>query len=155
ALVVDAMPELFASRVSSERRLLSRFESSSESANATYRVTLLKMWSTIQSVVKVCFFSGTRQLRTRITKVAMEWMHADSGLALDFGDPDNPRLCKAVEFNHIRIGYGMPGYWSLVGNDSIRIAGQNEQSMNLQEFDSHPPGEDEFRAIVLHLFGHA
>ena len=48
-----------------------------------------------------------------------------------------------------------PGYWSLVGKDSIHLASQAVSSMNLEGFDTAPPEPEEFRRVVLHEFGHA
>jgi hypothetical protein len=43
----------------------------------------------------------------------------------------------------------------LVGQDSVNLSRQYDQSMNLEFFNSQPPGEPEFSSTVLHEFGHA
>lgn len=106
--------------------------------------------------VRVCFFEGSTALRARIAAVANRWAEIpDTSLKLDFGDPAAPRLCSSREFNHIRVGFRYKGYWSLVGRESVELAAQNEQSMNLARFNTVPPPNARFDRVVLHEFGHA
>ena len=113
----------------------------------------LKVWPAGQPV-RVCFFGGSTSLRAKIASTASAWTTAGANLSLDFGDIANPRSC-GTEYAHIRIGFRYKGYWSMVGTDSERLAGQFEQSMNFAMFDINPPAEPEFTRVVLHEFGHA
>lgn len=111
-----------------------------------------KRWPTTDPV-KVCFFGGTVNLRTRIMTIANQWV-AGSPLRFDWGNPADPRLCGGG-FSHIRVGFSPTGYWSLLGQDSVIYAPQTEQSLNLGMFDFNPPADPEFTSTVLHEFGHA
>lgn len=112
-----------------------------------------KLWPK-NSAVKVCFFGGPKNVRTKIAAIASGWGQGDSPVKIDFGDPTNPRICNG-KYAQIRVGYTFRGYWSLVGQDSITLSGQDEQSMNLARFDMVPPNDQEFQRVVLHEFGHA
>jgi hypothetical protein len=76
-------------------------------------------------------------------------------IRFDFGDRNDPQICRTGQLNQIRVGYSQRGYWSLVGQDSLIYAPQTEQSLNLAMFDFNPPAEPEFSRVVLHEFGHA
>jgi hypothetical protein len=117
-------------------------------------INSLKRWPPSQAALRVCFFSGDVTLRRHIVAVASRWMQAPVGVAFDFGQ-DGGRLCGGSEQNQIRVGFRYSGFWSLVGQDSVALANQNEESLNLQYFDVAPPGEPEFTRKVLHEFGHA
>lgn len=153
--VIEALPEDDARRVVSEREMLRQFGLADPTKTPKGVANSLKIWTVEYPVIKVCFFTGTQALRARITKIAMEWKQAVPGLPLDFGNTENPRMCAVDELSHIRVGYNQAGYWSHVGTDSINKAGQSSPSMNLGGFDKTPPIESEFRATVLHEFGHA
>ncbi|WP_454703195.1 hypothetical protein [Agrobacterium burrii] len=114
-------------------------------------ITGSKRWNADEPL-QVCFFGGPVSVRRKIAK---EWHQADVKVRFDFGDLNNPRLCKRNGYNEIRVGFAHRGYWSLVGQDSIIVYGQHEQSLNLARFDVSPPAQEEFRRIVLHEFGHA
>lgn len=110
------------------------------------------------TTLHVCFFGGSPQIRSRIAKVAAEWVRPGNNvnLKLDFGDMEAPQFCTPERFFHIRVGFFSPGHWSLVGIDSINLASQLEPSLNLFMFDFVPPQDEaEFRFLVLHEFGHA
>ena len=118
-------------------------------------VTRLKVWPPELDTLRVCFFGGSKDIRSRIANVALEWTRHGAVLPLDFGSLQDPRRCLTGGENHIRVGYRYSGYWSLVGQDSYNLANQNEQSMNLALFDIRAPAEPEFSRVVLHEFGHA
>jgi hypothetical protein len=113
----------------------------------------LRLWDPGQPL-RVCFFDGTRDLRTRIANAARQW-EKDTRVRFDFGSPTNPRLCDSSQPSHIRVGFAYKGYWSLVGQQSVDEARQFEQSLNLEGFDAAPPAEPEFTQLVMHEFGHA
>jgi hypothetical protein len=155
AFIIEALPDLLARRVEAQKELLRQFGLANPEKTSKGVVNALKIWTTDYRQVKVCFFSGSRALRSRIAKIAMEWKNAVPGIPLDFGDLEDPRNCKSEGVDHIRVGFAFTGYWSLVGQDSIKFAGQDEQSMNFAGFDTSPPDDSEFHATVLHEFGHA
>ncbi len=155
AFIIEALPEQLARKVESQKDLLHQFGLGDPTHTEKGAINALKIWTTAYPQVRVCFFTGSKELRARIAKIAMEWKGAVPGVPLDFGDLEDPRLCKSGEVNQVRIGFAFAGYWSLVGQDSVKFAGQDEQSMNFQDFDKSPPNDDEFRATVLHEFGHA
>ena len=112
-----------------------------------------KLWAP-GSVVTVCFFGGSNELRMRIASVALEWTQ-HGNVKLDFGDLKQPRQCLPEERNDIRVGFSGSGYWSFVGIDSRSSVPQTDASMNLQSFDAYSPQDLVFRNLVLHQFGHA
>lgn len=144
-------PHLSARLVQQDEVLQVRSLSSAE----RWFIDKAKRWD-VDSPIKVCFFGGNKPLRVKVAAIANQWSTiAGTLVPLDFGDPASPRICKANEFNHIRVGYRYIGYWSLVGLDSIEQAPQGEQSMNLGRYDSTPPPEPTFTRVILHEFGHA
>jgi len=153
--IIEALPDRFSRRVESQRKMLRQFGLADPDKTQRGVINALKIWTADYPIVKVCFYPSPQRIRVRIARIAMEWKSVAAGLPLDFGNLSNSRLCKRTEVNHIRVGYAYSGYWSLVGTDSIRLAGQEEQSINLQYFDQAPPDEREFRSTVLHEFGHA
>jgi hypothetical protein len=114
----------------------------------------IKVWKSTQSI-RVCFFGGGTAIRSRIAQAANEWTTVGGYVPLDFGSLQDPRNCALNEFNHIRVGFAYKGYWSMVGTDSVNVAAQAEQSMNLALYDINPPAEPAFSQVVKHEFGHA
>jgi hypothetical protein len=150
-VALEALPHHLQSRVQVQQAAL--FPSAEMNA-ARGVVNRLKAWPPEIRIVKVCFFGGTPQLRTRIINVANRWNVAQSSVRLDFGGPAG-RICDLQRQYHIRIGYAYSGYWSLVGQDSYLLASQGEQSLNIQHFDVAPPPDPEFTRVVLHEIGHS
>lgn len=107
-------------------------------------------WPTDRPIT-VCFFGGSPRLRADIGRVAEEWTPGTS-LKFDFGGPHG-RTCSGTDREGIRIAFQKDaGFWSLIGTDSLDHPGA---SMNLASFDTDRPDELQFRAHVLHEFGHA
>jgi hypothetical protein len=117
----------------------------------------MKLWSPDKRVIRVCFMDSPQQTRRRVARYANQWTEVQTRLKFDFGDLNDPRLCDPQDgsINHIRVGFDEIGYWSMVGQDSMHLAPQTDKSMNLEAFDVDPPGQVEFRRVVLHEFGHA
>jgi hypothetical protein len=155
AFKIEALPDQLARRVQSQKDMFRQFGLTDPDKTSKGVINALKIWTTEYPQVKVCFFTGSKALRARIAKIAMEWKSAVPGAPLDFGNLADPRLCKSGEVNQIRVGFAFTGYWSLVGQDSVKLPGPDEQSMNFEGFDTSPPDDDEFHATVLHEFGHA
>jgi serralysin len=155
----EALPPTFARRVADDRAMLAKVGIGDPETRSKGLFNAFTVWMVDDvPVVKVCFFGGNQETRARIARIALEWKQAAPGVPLDFGDVKNPRLCKAGEVNHVRVGFHNPeaaGYWSLMGKASVVIADQGEQSLNLEEFDTNPPPPEIFRQTVLHEFGHA
>jgi Astacin (Peptidase family M12A) len=114
-----------------------------------------KMWPQ-DTLLTVCYLSGTQKARVRISDIASEWTK-HVGLRFDFGDPLSPRTCGGLNSEHIKVDFFSSGpnagHWSYVGIDSRSFA----HSMNLNGYgsDALPVPEAEYRSIVLHEFGHA
>ena len=149
--VGEALPPHLEARVNIQEANLQLSKLSPEQRGFIVRA---KIWNT-QTPIRVCFFGGSQQLRAKIADYALQWTQTAAYIPLDFGNIANPRLCSASDYNQIRVGFAYKGYWSLVGTDSVNLASQLEQSMNLSMFDVAPPPEDTFRRVVLHEFGHA
>ncbi len=113
-----------------------------------------KRWRT-DAPISVCFFGGSAALRSRIVATASAWEKLGAPVVFDFGNRQDPTICRTNRSYDIRIGYTQPGYWSMIGQDSLIHVGQFEQSMNFSRFDYAPPQEPEFSRVVLHEFGHA
>lgn len=112
----------------------------------------LKLWKAGQ-LLRICFFSGSAELRERIARAALPWTTA-ANLRFDFGSISSPRDCDGGR-SDIRIGFDQKGYWSVIGNDSITLMEQWESSINLEAYPVNPPTEPDFSSTVLHEFGHA
>ena len=150
---VEGLPQYLERRISADEVNATLRIASAESESLRGLVSRSRRWAP-GDTLRVCFFGGSRSLRSKIAKTASAWVSQEPPLQLDFGDINNPRLC-GTGLSHIRVGYDFKGYWSLVGKDSLVYASQLEQSMNFSGFNINPPGEDEFRRVVLHEFGHA
>lgn len=148
--IIEQLPQHLEARVAQQQ---SGLQIRAISGTQDYFISSLKVWNTA-SPIKVCFFGGSNQLRSRIAQIAMQWTNVGAYIPLDFGDIASPRSCGGG-FNHIRIGFQYKGYWSTVGTDSVSIPAQYEQSMNFSLFNVNPPNEPQFTRTVLHEFGHA
>lgn len=149
--VAEALPPHLAERaaIQSGQLLVGDFANVQQ-----FFIASLKVWNTAQPI-RVCFFGGPAQLRSRIVQIASQWTTLGGYVPLDFGNPANPRSCTTSEFSQVRVGFAYKGYWSMVGTDSVNLAAQYEQSMNFALYDINPPAEPTFSRVVLHEFGHA
>jgi hypothetical protein len=110
-------------------------------------------------VLRVCFLEETDPAICRkIAGYANEWGDPKkNGIAFDFGEKGPGGKFRTFEVgdqSDIRITFRYRGLWSIVGQDS-RMTIPGEPTMSLENFDIAPPDEAEFRAAVLHEFGHA
>jgi len=115
----------------------------------------VKLWP--GNSIKISFKGGTPDLHRKIASAASEWTK-HGYLKLDFGEDTNTgtfRTWVPNDRSDIRIGFEAPGYWSLVGTDSIdpAIAAPGEITMNFQDFDTVLPRD--WAGTVMHEFGHA
>ncbi len=116
-----------------------------------------KIWPT--NTITVAFRGGSPALRKQITGAVVPWMNA-AGIQLDFGETPSGSFREwstsdTAYAANIRIGFDQRGYWSLVGNDSVKpsIVDTNQASMNFEGFTGELPAD--WQAVVLHEFGHA
>lgn len=145
----EIFPDYLARRI-----MLDEFEAAVEALGVEHGVIAgAKAWSSMP--ISVCFWGGSTAVRKQIVATAAAWEGPRTGVALDFGNRENPRLCDGRTFAQIRVGYSQPGYWSFIGADSIVHAMQSETSLNLSGFDRRSVPDEEFRRVVLHEFGHA
>lgn len=121
-----------------------------------YIISTLKLWTPGQTI-RVAFMGGSDAVRQRIADAAVDWTNY-ANLELQFKDP---RTGKFYEWSvsdttyqgDIRISFDKPGYYSVVGTESVSAVTPGMESMNFTGFDvTMPPG---FEATVLHEFGHA
>ena len=119
-----------------------------------YIVVLPNRWAVGQEL-HVCFVGGGAQIRAKILGVAQEWLRY-ANLKFVTGGSQG-QSCGINDKSEIRIGFGEPGYWSYIGNDSLSsdLTDKGLTSMNFQGFDQAPIAEPRFTGVVLHEFGHA
>lgn len=109
--------------------------------------------------ITVAFRGGDVALRRRIAEAASDWTkHAN--LTLDFGDVVGGKFREWSDHDlaysaAIRIGFDQRGYWSVVGSACRNpfICMPHQASLNLYRLDELLPAN--WRAVVLHEFGHA
>lgn len=116
-------------------------------------IPTVKTWSP-GSRLRVCFINGNQALNRDVAAAASAWNNVGANIRLDFGSPNNPRVCSPGIAASIRVAYN-PGSdnWSRYGRDSI-LGGAvwNDASMHLGlETMRSPHG----RGTVIHEFGHA
>jgi hypothetical protein len=155
----DGLPTTLAKRMEAFRSGFLALDNS-EAAKGVYDTA--EMWGPEITKARVCFFEGSKESRAAIAKIANRWADKQMGIKLDFGNMSNPRTCDPNgKPNHIRVGFRQPGYWSTVGQGSMIYAKQDEQSMNLEDFDKFPPDQLEtiydgyVKGTIIHEFGHA
>ncbi len=164
-IIIESLPASISSKIDAKRK---KFENAlaGPATNGSAVFSVLKqqgLWSP-GSTLRVAFLGGSPDLRAKIVEAATQWLTASqpySDLKFDFGF--NPTTNKYREWSKtdkeyvadIRISFKDAGYWSLVGADSIdpNVARSNEPSLSLQDFDKQLPTN--WRAVVLHEFGHA
>jgi serralysin len=108
-----------------------------------YKPELGKYWDNGR-ILKIKFLGGSEFVRNKVRQFAREWSDVANiqFVFVEKGEAD------------IRIGFSeRMGTWSAIGTDSRRIP-QNQPSMNYGWFDERTP-DWEFRATILHEFGHA
>ncbi|MEO6037812.1 MAG: M12 family metallopeptidase, partial [Saprospiraceae bacterium] len=107
-----------------------------------FKPELGKYW-TNGKTLRVGFISGSETARSRVRKYAQEWSQVANiqFLFVEKGETD------------LRVSF-VPGLgsWSMIGTDASRIP-QYKQTINFGWFGPIP--ESEYRANVLHEFGHA
>jgi hypothetical protein len=157
--VLEAFPDYIQARLETrerQRRLLGRRPGG---IGLEFVIDQLTLWDPGHSV-SVSFRGGDASLHSKIADVANEWTRYGNA-TLDFGrDPETGEYRQwspedSRYTSEIRISFDQPGYWSLVGRDSVdpAVIGPGEASMNFHGFDRHLP--EGWEGTVLHEFGHA
>ena len=100
----------------------------------------------------VCFFSGNKEARDHVAKVAEQWIVGTS-LKLDFGPSGNRTSCNSERPSDIRVSFNKKGYYSYIGTIAKLIDPANE-TLNLSGMDKSTFSESD-DGIILHEFGHA
>jgi hypothetical protein len=159
ARVLEGYPSWLRSRLLHRERSLSRVHPGPALGNRRWVIRRLGRWAPGKTV-KVAFRGGSKELRGRIERAAVEWtkygnlkLSFRSGKTFHEWAPSD-RTFKA----DIRIGFvgGVNGgYWSLIGEDAIdtSIVSAGEASMNFEGFPQDLP--EDWKATVLHEFGHS
>ena len=154
----EFLPDQYIARITAGMMGLEKMDSS-DTARGFYRK--LDLWPPSYTKLRVCFIGGSDELNANVAKVAKGWNRvAKIGLRFDFGKTDKPRRCKTGSREaQIRVSYDKPGYYSLLGQYSMVYASQEENSLNLGEFDKFADPnavlEGEAKGVILHEFGHA
>jgi hypothetical protein len=158
--VLESLPNRFQARTEQRKRTLSQVPPAPSLGLAPKAVlNLTKRWSNGQTI-KIAFKGGSEALHKQIADVASGWTQF-ANLHFDFGvDPATGkyRAWKPSDADFtadIRVSFDQPGYYSLVGRDSVDriISRPNEESLNLQGFDQSLPAD--WKGVTLHEFGHA
>ena len=154
----EFLPDQYIARITAGMNGLAKMDSS-DTARGFYRK--LDLWPPSYTKLLVCFMGGSDELNTNVAKVAKGWNRAAKiSLRLDLGKNDKPRRCKPGSREaQIRVSYDKQGYYSLLGQNSMVYASQEENSLNLGEFDKFPDPNavlaGELKGVILHEFGHA
>ena len=155
---VEIYPDALQARIEARDRFLRNLPPDIGGNPLEFVFDSARRWNPGQSL-RVGFRGGSDELYQEIAAVADEWSN-HGNITFDFKDDDTGEFRTWSEndkeyLGDIRISFSFPGYWSMVGTDSIdlSIAPPNESSMNFGGFTRSLP--DGWQATVLHEFGHA
>jgi hypothetical protein len=155
---VEAYPDAVQARIEARDRFLRNLPPTIDGNPLEFVIETASRWNPGQTV-RVAFRGGSDELYRKIAEVADEWP-THGNIHLDFRDneTDEFRTWSGDDTEYaadIRISFLFPGYWSLVGTDSIdrSIVPAHEPSMNFGGFTQALPNG--WQATVLHEFGHA
>jgi hypothetical protein len=140
----------------SEAALEAAFENAPDDDTRQVIEVIVK-WPARKPII-VCFHDGNPRLRARVAEIAGEWTPHTS-LVFDFG-PAGGRSCSGRDTEDIKIAFKSDdGDWSYIGLDSNHPDPKTrmipDPSMNLGALVDPDISDAEFRAHVLHEFGHA
>ncbi|MGF3028032.1 M12 family metallopeptidase [Methylobacterium aquaticum] len=114
-----------------------------------------KLWSA-GSVVSVCFFDSSSDVRRQFADIANTWLK-NANLKFDFGAAPDFRSCDDGSQYNIRVSFNNTGNWSYVGTDAVRVD-RSAPSLNVQSGNNsgqHVTSANQFKTVVLHEVGHA
>ncbi len=160
-VLLETLPEHLMRQVDKQQRQLSAAGIGEPETTKKGVFNITTLWGPGYGELRVCFFgtAGTKDMRSKIAKIANEWNASIPGLRLNFGSLSNPDVCPTssdTEQYQIRVAFTNQGSWSLVGTQSVTFAGANEASMSLDLAVTQRKASDpELRHTVLHEFGHA
>jgi hypothetical protein len=135
-------------------------ESMDNSDQAKGMYSRLVQWPPTYAKLRVCFMGGNDETNAKVAEISKRWSDdAGMGLKLDFGKSGKPRQCDPNgRESQVRISYDKPGYWSMLGQNSVVYTAQEEPSLNLEGFDKVDVSvldKPEPTGIILHEVGHA
>ena len=108
-----------------------------------FKPELGKYWPNGRTL-KVGFIGGSETVRSRVRKYAQEWSQVANiqFIFVEKGQTD------------LRVGFNTGlGTWSLIGTDASQMP-QHKPTINFGWFNK-PQAEADYRATILHEFGHA
>ncbi len=153
--LIDALPDEFQSKI--DKRIAQDAATKSGSLVEAVFEKAVK-WRRGQTIL-VAFRGADETLCGKIADAANEWSK-HGNIKFNFKDPVTGKHRQwspsDIAFKaDIRIQFDEPGYWSLVGKDSIdeSIIGPGQGSMNFSGYPRALPAD--WKATVLHEFGHA
>jgi hypothetical protein len=122
-----------------------------------------RTWPANHPTITVAFQGGSTTLRSQITQAVQPWTAA-ANITFDFGPASaSGRFREWTDADvkyaaDVRIAFRGGedgGYWSMVGNDSVKpsLKKPGEASMNFEGFPDELPSD--WQSTVLHEFGHA
>jgi hypothetical protein len=158
--MLEFFPDDIQARMEARERFARNLPPSLGGFQLEYVVETLKKWRPAQRL-KVAFLDGDPEVHRKIAEAAAEWTEYGN-IKLDFGYRKARGAYRAWSTSDagaykadIRVSFHLPGYWSLVGTDSIDqlIVGPGEPSLNLSGFTQSLPND--WAATTLHEFGHA
>lgn len=155
-LARDGLPDKFIERIKSYQEALESIDNS-DAAKGIFRSSYL--WGPNYPKIRVCFFAGSQALREVVANAAKEWMAESNSIKLDFGKPGKRRTCQPANGKEmqIRVSFGGDSYASLLGQNSVVFATQEETSLVLGGFmDGTPDQLSDYQiGTIRHEFGHA
>jgi hypothetical protein len=154
-MLVDALPDELQQAVEDHEQEVARAR---RGPNLEFVIAQMKRWPRGQTLV-VAFRSGQEDLYHKIADTASEWTR-HGNIKLEFRDPQTNAFHNWSQADQdyraqIRMAFDQPGYWSMVGADSVNpaIIRPGAASMNFGGFAQRLP--QDWSATVLHEFGHA
>lgn len=157
--IMEALPNRLQARIElRDRSLRNAVSDHPAGLSPRFILSLTKKWKVGQTIT-VAFKGGNAALHTKIADAASEWTKF-ANLEFDFGKTATGAFRTWSPGDHayaaqIRVSFDQPGYYSLVGNDSVNkvVVKTGEESLNLEGFDQQLP--DDWKAVTQHEFGHA
>jgi hypothetical protein len=161
-IVLDALPDYIEEDLAERARLQRAMRA--DHAGFEFVVSDVDAWAVGQTL-RVAFLGGHAELYEKI-EGALQDITTVCNIHFDMKDGNKYRTWSEADNGYaaeIRVSFDLPGYFSLVGRDSIdRRVGSNggpvggnpwQRSLNLKDFDRRLPGT--WQGTVLHEFLHA
>ena len=155
--IIEALPQHIQDRITAYENSLLLVER--RDPDSTFDlVTSRRRWQR-GATLTVAFRGGDASLRREIAAVAAEWSR-HCNIKFNFGAGSAFREWSPSDTSYkanIRISFDGEGCWSLVGTEckNPQKSPPSEASMNFEGFDDPSSRPRNWKAIVLHEFGHA